>query len=109
MSNVRLFTQRNVLCCNHLSYTLHFIVLINSKHYLPAHTARYKSGHTWGTGTLWCEFYCFNGVEVIVEDIMASLVQRRAPQWKAKAIVEGRVEDRDSEAYKGRLQLGALI
>ena len=33
---------------------------------------------------------------------MTSLVQRRAPEWKAKAVVEGRIEDRDSKAYEGK-------
>lgn len=33
---------------------------------------------------------------------MTSLVQKRAPQWTAKAVVEGRIEERDSKAYEGR-------
>ena len=32
---------------------------------------------------------------------MTSLVQKRAPQWKAKAVVQGRIEDLDSKAYEG--------
>jgi len=32
---------------------------------------------------------------------MTSLVQKPAPEWEAKAVVEGRIEDRDSKAYKG--------
>ena len=33
---------------------------------------------------------------------MTTLVQRRAPEWEAKAVVEGRIEDRDSKAYEGK-------
>ena len=32
---------------------------------------------------------------------MTSLVQKRAPQWQAKAVVQGRIEDFDSKAYEG--------
>ena len=40
---------------------------------------------------------------------MSSLVQRRAPQWEAKAVVEGRIEDRNSKQCEGTVGAPTIL